>query len=285
MTELSPEARRLLGLARRGDDPLDADRARCSHHVARRLAMAASVTSTALGTAKVASGAAATSVLLGKGLVTGVLLTLTAVGTWKAAEHGDFWDQAASVVVSGRHRPKADGRTMPAATATSPEATPPSEPTPRLEVASSAASGDRFEAAPTTDFETTPTVTSTAVPDVVAANRPRRLQQKPESRDLLAAPTSSAPDPLAAEAFALRQAQQAMSAGQAERALSLVAEQDRRFRGGVLVQERAAARIFALCSLGRVAEAREQARTFERRWPRSPLISRVRRGCDSEASP
>jgi hypothetical protein len=284
MTELSPEARRLLGLARRGDDPLDADRARCNHRVARRLAMAASVTSTALGTAKVASGAAATSVLLGKGLVTGALLTLTAVGTWKAAEHTDLWHRAASVV-NGHHRSKAEARTMQPPAAALRETVPPVAPLPQIEATPSGASVVPSEITPIMELETTPGVAPATMRDVAATNRPKKAQPMSGSNDSFAALPSSTADPLVAEAAALRQAQQAMSAGQSERALSLVAEQDQQFAGGVLGQERAAARIFALCNLGRVAEARQQAQAFERRWPRSPLISRVRRACDSQATP
>src|SRR5512145_1747174 len=87
MTELSPEARRLLGLARRGDDPLVSDRARMNHRMARRLAVAMGVTGTALGSSKAASGALALSTLLGKGVATGLVLTAVTVGSLKATDH------------------------------------------------------------------------------------------------------------------------------------------------------------------------------------------------------
>lgn len=86
MTELSPEARRLLGLARRGDDPRESDRARMNHRMAQRLALAAGAATAALGTTKVAAGTAALSTLLGKGILTGVVVTVTAFGAWRATE-------------------------------------------------------------------------------------------------------------------------------------------------------------------------------------------------------
>jgi hypothetical protein len=85
-------------------------------------------------------------------------------------------------------------------------------------------------------------------------------------------------DPLQAETAALRRAQRAIRSGDPERALALIREQDATYRGGALAQERAAARIFALCDLGRTEEARAEIRRFGRQWPRSPLLSRVQSG-------
>jgi hypothetical protein len=86
-------------------------------------------------------------------------------------------------------------------------------------------------------------------------------------------------DGLRQETLALRQAQQALREKDPEQALRLLDEQDRRFQAGLLPQERAAARIFALCQASRVDEARAQSTRFERQWPRSPLLGRVRSAC------
>jgi outer membrane protein assembly factor BamD (BamD/ComL family) len=85
-------------------------------------------------------------------------------------------------------------------------------------------------------------------------------------------------DPLQAETAALRSAQRAIRSGDPERALALIREQDATYRRGALAQERAAARIFALCDLGRTEEARTETRRFARQWPRSPLLSRIQSG-------
>ncbi len=80
-------------------------------------------------------------------------------------------------------------------------------------------------------------------------------------------------------AAALREAQRALRSGDPNRAISLVELQDRQFPMGTLTQERAATRVFALCSVGQVAQARRLARAFTRRWPRSPMLTRVQNSC------
>src|SRR5262249_45727507 len=67
---------------------------------------------------------------------------------------------------------------------------------------------------------------------------------------------------LGAEARALRQAQEALDAGRAAVALALLDEQRVTFARGVLADERAAARIFALCALGRRDEAARETERF-----------------------
>lgn len=94
------------------------------------------------------------------------------------------------------------------------------------------------------------------------------------------APTSQpAPDPLLAETEALRQAQRALRSGDAARALELLSSQDRTFATGSLQQERAAARVLALCQSGRPEQARALAARFIERWPRSALRARVTAAC------
>lgn len=281
MNELSPEARRLLGLARRGDDPQVADRARVNQRMARRFALAAGVAGTALGTTKAAAGTAALSTLLVKGIVTGTIVVAAAAGTWKATEHLVSERRAAPIgAVVRTPMPQAVEQQR---AKRSHAVEPP--------LADGAPLTDE-RAAPATSAQRDVAATSTQ-PDVTAPNQTKKTAARPEPRTEIEEPIEpsgseasldNAADPLQVEAAGLREVQQAMSQGQAARALRLIAEQDKRFGGGALAQERAAASIFALCSLGRSAEARTRAVTFETRWPRSPLISRVRRACDPEAS-
>jgi soluble cytochrome b562 len=94
-----------------------------------------------------------------------------------------------------------------------------------------------------------------------------------------ASTSTSIEDRLHAETEALRTAQRALRDKLPEQALRMLDEQDASFRDGLLFQERAAARILALCQLGRVDDARARATRFEKLWPRSPLLGRIRLAC------
>ena len=90
----------------------------------------------------------------------------------------------------------------------------------------------------------------------------------------------SEPGPdVAGEIALLNEAQRALASGQADRALQLLDRHARDFPRGSLVEERAAARIIALCALGRVTAARAEAAAFVRKSPESPLVDRVRAAC------
>jgi outer membrane protein assembly factor BamD (BamD/ComL family) len=73
--------------------------------------------------------------------------------------------------------------------------------------------------------------------------------------------------------------QRALRDGRAEEALRLLAEQDKTFARGALHEERAAARVLALCSAGRTAEGRAARDRFLATYPRSPAADRVRSSC------
>lgn len=108
----------------------------------------------------------------------------------------------------------------------------------------------------------------------------------PPKRERAVAPTPSQPsvtadEPgrLARETAALRAANEALRSGAAARALTLLDAFARDFPGGVLTEEALATRVSALCSLGRVAEARALGTRFVKRYPRSPVAARVRGSC------
>ena len=94
-----------------------------------------------------------------------------------------------------------------------------------------------------------------------------------------AATPAESTDELRTETAALRRAQEALRDGSPAEALSRLDEQDARFRHGRLQEERAAARVLALCQAGRATEARAQATRFERTWPRSNLRARIQSAC------
>jgi hypothetical protein len=89
---------------------------------------------------------------------------------------------------------------------------------------------------------------------------------------------------LAAESRALGDVQRALRDGAGERALHLLDDQDRRFVRGALSEERAAARVLALCAAGRVAAARQGAAAFVARHASSPLRARVLAACGEAAT-
>jgi hypothetical protein len=91
--------------------------------------------------------------------------------------------------------------------------------------------------------------------------------------------TASGPATVAAETQLLRDADGALRAGQAVRALALLDEHAARFPRGVLVEERNAERIVVLCALGEKSQAREAGSAFLREHSGSPLGARVRASC------
>src|SRR5512133_2145861 len=295
MTELSPEARRLLGLARRGDDPLETDRLRVNHRMAQRLALAAGFASAALGTTKAATGAAAFSTLLGKGILTGVLVTAAAFGTWKTAEHVVSLREANRTTSIARHRdlPKSVRSIGGQHTAYAQESV--SEQAQLAEQAG-AETERHLPPKPGLAQATKPTSSAEVVDDLA---RPSMREADASAQSALpdhatgtarSGLRSSAPaehpntvmeDPLSAESAALRAVQYAINSGDMARALRLLDEQDATYHTGALVPERAAARIVVLCKQSRELEARQLAQRFQRRFANSPLIARVNNACAS----
>lgn len=84
---------------------------------------------------------------------------------------------------------------------------------------------------------------------------------------------------LSEEATLLERAQRALAAREPGVALETLAEHERRFPRGALAEEREAAKVLALCALGRVNEARALARAFVNASPRSVLVPRVEHSC------
>ncbi len=246
----SPSTRRLLDLARGQDDPTPAKLA----HVA-----------TALNT-KLAQGPSLAKAAPPAG---SPVLTVKSVGTLIVASAlvGAGWIGLRAV-----------------------RASPPVVPT-RAASPSDPASQPHLENARPTESSAASTAATTAPPAVeaVPSSPPletarARVSRKPThtsaERAAPAAPQLAQPiDELRAEAAALRLAEEALRDGSPGQALSLLEEQDGRFSHGRLQQERAAARVLALCQQGRVTEARAQAARFERTWPHSGLRARIQSAC------
>ncbi|MFZ5895415.1 MAG: hypothetical protein ACOY0T_30445 [Myxococcota bacterium] len=116
-----------------------------------------------------------------------------------------------------------------------------------------------------------------------------RASSTPEPEAPSAARTSSAVatattprpanDRLAQEVAILSRAARELHARNAAKALEAVAEHQRRFPNGVLSEERRAARVQALCALGRKSEAAPELERLSRRAPRSANTLRAAQAC------
>ncbi len=128
----------------------------------------------------------------------------------------------------------------------------------------------------------TPALAPPAEPEpAMAAPPPETRPAPPPPRATYRREPAPAAD-LAGELGLLTQASAATQAGDAARAAELLRAYDRAYPAGQLRQERAAAGLLAHCAAGRVESARAEARRFLERWPRSPLVARVRASCASE---
>jgi hypothetical protein len=102
-------------------------------------------------------------------------------------------------------------------------------------------------------------------------------EEEPQAPSRPAKPPSSLR--LQDEAALLAEVQGALRSGQAAVALSKLESYDKRFPAGMLRSEADAARVFALCSAGRVDKARAAAARFVQRYPNAPVTARVQAAC------
>jgi hypothetical protein len=86
-------------------------------------------------------------------------------------------------------------------------------------------------------------------------------------------------DRLAQEVAILSRAASYLEAGRAADALRAIEEHQRKFPNGVLKEERYAARVQALCALGRRDEAAGDLALLSRLAPDSPQVARARQSC------
>jgi hypothetical protein len=294
MKDLSPEARQLLESARHGDSPSAADRVRMRRALSTAVAAgglstsasAAAATKTALGGVSAGAAKSGIALWLALGAATGLATSaavFVAAPAWKA-----------HAVESARQPAAQPGKTAPAAQAPA-----------RVAISAIASATvqahDEPAAAPTTSLAATepfPAAASAAqgtphknkrapengTTDDVSRAAPAETAAEPETPGhgeppAVAAAARSAPSSLGAETALLENARAALGRGDAAGALALLDEHERDFPRGVLVEERLAARVFALCGLGRTAEAERVAERLLRHSPSSPLRARVLQSC------
>jgi hypothetical protein len=84
---------------------------------------------------------------------------------------------------------------------------------------------------------------------------------------------------LAAELAVLKGAERALEEGEPKKALALLDRHEATYGQGQLREDRLALRIRALCALGKGAQARGEAHVFERDFPTSPHLKKIRTAC------
>jgi hypothetical protein len=89
-------------------------------------------------------------------------------------------------------------------------------------------------------------------------------------------------DSLREEVRLLSRAEQQLNDGAGADALETLGEHERRFPRGALTEQRMAARVEALCALGRFGDARADLSRLARAYPRSPHLDGARRFCGSD---
>ncbi|HEY3493660.1 MAG TPA: hypothetical protein VGK73_03195 [Polyangiaceae bacterium] len=258
MTELNDDARRVLRRGLALDGPDAERRAR----VKRRFLAAIGGGATALGGTASAAGAASTAaagVAGAKSILTGSLLIWFGVGA------------AAGVGVSGAVAVSSRAAGPPVVVPAAPSA---GEPTLLARGAGATPAVPVHAAENAVDSPS-----DAARPSAKAAAAQPEIASDPEPALPVAPPSANVATTLREEAALLQQAQRALAAGDPKRALALLAEHERMFPSGVLGEERAAARILALCASGDEDQARALARALTSASPSSLQIPRIRRSC------
>lgn len=304
MNGLSRDARALLERARSQHEPTANDRQAVLRGLAPKLpAAAALVTATvhtlsaAASTAPVASASAA---LVGKWLVGGLLLGALGVGSGVLVERTAHEPKArVSAVAGGSASARPRPRRAPAGLPSADEAAPSEEiqPTETPDAAPNAESkpgtpgGDPLALGPRGGLNRAPkreASPSASVSPALARTGVAAFPEPPQAQlgenVAMRARSQSTPEStrsadLLAEARALREAQAALDAGHARQALALVEAQSKQFASGELQEERNAARLLALCALGKSDLVERDVTAFLSASSSSPLAPRVRKAC------
>ncbi len=258
MSELDPEGRALFRGARRDLAPSEADRARVEEALAVRFGVAAAAGAAVAGAATSASASVAPAAAGIVG-VSGGATTAGAAATAGGASAlllATKWVGAAALVgVLGATGTAAYRATWRSTSTSTPTSTP----------------------TPTTTTTPTPTPTPAPTPTPVVMAPPPREQETPRPRVARAAAATAGS--VGDETRMIRDADAALRSGDAARALTLLDAHAHSYPNGVLAEERAVERIFALCKLGRDDDARREGHRFLDAHPESPLAGSVAASC------
>ena len=332
MSDLTPEDRALLDLAREAHEPTAADRSRVRTALIAQLGVSTGLTAaaaassstaaagiagitsaagvaTAGGAATVASGggaavaATSTMFVLAAKVLTAVGIAGAVAGGGVAAHRALHAPQALMTVsaqIPSARNPLADLGAAPSAReSVAPPA--PSKAT-ETEVVTTAGNPPHPKSAsaspPTREaYRTTPrwAEASPSFADPLSITASPVASQAPAAPaapagEMAAPPVMSesevavtsrplSPTTLEAETRLVRAAVAALHEHDPARALVLLNEHARSYPSGALAEERAAARVNALCDLGQTDNAQAAAAAFLRDRPSSPLAARVRTAC------
>ncbi|MBK9260760.1 MAG: hypothetical protein IPM54_13195 [Polyangiaceae bacterium] len=264
MNELGPDAREILREGRDGDNPSPADRARI--HSALMAAIVAGAAEAAAGQASTTAANAADDVGLPASVGAAKPVAVSIVGS--AFAKGIFVVFVGAAGIGAMVAwPKVGAVKAPV--------------TPQVMSNAAASVSTAIEIPPPAATAAEPSEKIADIPEVmVTAELPQKAPPARPAASITPSRTNEeTADSLIAETQRLREAHGALQSGDAEKALALLSEQKAEVEGQKLREERAAARVLALCKLGRVDEANAEAAAFLAQNPRSPLAARVRKAC------
>ena len=295
MTELDPGMKELIALSANGDDPTERQRSKLRAAVlaqAGGAALASSTGAAAVGATAALSAAAGAGVATGaSAAVVGAGATVGAGASLGTAAAGDslvaFGVKLVAIgavavgVGTGGYVVATHRDTLVPIGATAPETLVP------FGASAPSSAPAKVVAAPKPPPPEPPApepepVVNTPPPPVVPVTAP---VVRPHAAPLRVDSTATAPpDTFEDETQALRDALSGLRGGQPQSALAALDAQDARFPHGVLGEERAVARIEALCALGRTGEASTRASRFLAQHPGSLQAARVRASCGAPKS-
>jgi hypothetical protein len=282
MTGLHPKARQLIDAANRGEAPPPEEALlRVRRSVLRRAAIAGGVmtaTGTAGGTTKAGLLGAGIGMKLLSSVMIGAVAGIALVATrsaWLAPERNAKSNEPAPAIVTAKADAGRESKSEVVA-----------EPRPVLEAPVSPASNESARREQPLDSRAPLQPRIAQVPN---ERRQRRTDENPpgvptDVPSQQEAPQVSSGDSwlatnLAREVEVLRQVHAALGQSRPQEALDLLHRNEDIVQGGSLQQEAQAARISALCQLGRDADARIAMDGFLVRWPQSLFATRIRGGC------
>ncbi|MBL8740302.1 MAG: hypothetical protein JNK04_04380 [Myxococcales bacterium] len=264
MSELSGEGRALFRKARAELTPSPRDVDRIERAIGASIALVATSATVASTASATASGAAGSGVVSASGATAASAAAASSTGAVAAAALPMKWLGVVAVAVgvgvggAGYRVLRAPEPAVDAVVATAPavSAAPPTA---------------TAELAPIAPASTVSSVAETAEPSDTA--KPVEPERHPPVRRAVS--SSSVAD----EARILEDAEKALARGDADGALRLLDQHQRAHPGGVMSQERAAERVFALCAAGRTRDAEAAAASYLQKYPASPLAKSVAAGC------
>src|SRR6478736_285878 len=248
MSDLTEGGKALVQAGRRADRPSDADRKRVLVALQARLGDAALLAGAAQAPSATNAAQLLRSKLVKWGWV-GSTVLVAGAAAWFAPHLAHKADNG------GKAEPAPSASVVSVASATDPTV-----------VAAPVAAAPELAPSPSA-----PNVAldSTRVVPPDTSNRPSDTQKSP----------ARARDGLGEEVALLSRAETELHAGRPEKALTALAEHQRKFPRGALAEERTAAQIQALCALGRTEEANAQLRKLLHISPNSALEERSRQAC------